>query len=189
MLTDYLQDRAALYVTGDMSAEQRDEFELLLEFHEELRQLVANLSDAGAAVTLAAGQADAKPSPTVKARIAELVRERPQQHRHGALVVANTDGLVHWVNPEFTAMCGYTLEELRGKRLGPILQGARTDRATADRMRHAVQELRECRERILNYRKDGSYYVVEIDMRPIKDDQGVPLYMIAREREVADVAA
>src|SRR5690242_19037762 len=120
MLTDYLQDRAALYVTGDMSAEQRDEFELLLEFHEELRQLVANLSDAGAAVTLAAGQADAQPSPTVKARIAELVRERPQQHRHGALVVANTDGLVHWVNPEFTAMCGYTLEELRGKRLGPI---------------------------------------------------------------------
>jgi PAS domain S-box-containing protein len=189
MLTDYLQDRAALYVTGDMSTEQREEFELLLEFHEELRHLVAELGDAGTAVLLAASRADAQPSPAVKTRIVESVQDRPQQNRHGALVVANPNGLVHWVNAEFTAMCGYTLDELRGKKLGPILQGAETDRATAGRMRHAVHGLRECRERILNYRKDGTSYLVEIDMRPIKDDHGVPLYLIAREREVAEVAA
>jgi hypothetical protein len=27
------------------------------------------------------------------------------------------DGLVQWINPDFSAMCGYTLEELRGKKL------------------------------------------------------------------------
>ena len=189
MLTEYLQDRAALYVSGGMSVDERDEFELLLEFHEELRQAVSDLSEAGADVLLSSSRLDLQPSPEVKARIMAIVRDRPQQNRHGALVVATTDGLVHWVNSDFSEMCGYTLEELRGKKLGPILQGAETDRATADRMRHAVQEFRECRERILNYHKDGTSYWVDIDLKPIRDDEGTPIYLVAREREVGDAAA
>jgi PAS domain S-box-containing protein len=189
MLTEYLQDRAALYVTGGMSEDEREEFELLLEFHEELRESVAALSEAGAAVLLSARAQDVQPSPTLRARIMDSIRGRRQQNRHEALVVASPDGLVHWVSPEFTEMCGYALQELRGKKLGPILQGAKTDRATAERMRHAVLERRECRERILNYHKDGSAYWVDIDIKPIRDDAGTPIYLVAREREVPDVAA
>jgi PAS domain S-box-containing protein len=96
---------------------------------------------------------------------------------------------VQWVNPAFTAMCGYTLDELRGKNLGPILQGEKTDRETAARMRRAVKEYQPCLETILNYHKNGEPYWVEIAITPILDDAGKPLWMVARERELHVQAA
>ena len=99
-------------------------------------------------------------------------------------VLTGADALVQWVNPAFTAMCGYTLEELRGRKLGPLLQGPETDAATVERMRRAVHEYRPCRETILNYEKNGRPYWVEIAITPICDDAGQPLWLAARgERE------
>ena len=41
MLTEFLQDQAALYASGSMNEREREQFELVLEFHDELRGLVA----------------------------------------------------------------------------------------------------------------------------------------------------
>jgi PAS domain S-box-containing protein len=187
MIDEFLQERAALYVSGAMSPEEREEFELVLEFHDELREFSVGLREASVVVTLAASRVTENgPSAVLKSRILSLVRDRPQQVTADSLVVTGPDGLVEWINPAFSAMCGYTLEELRGKRLGPILQGEKTDRQTADRMRRAVHECRPCREAILNYRKNGAPYWVEIAITPILDDVGRPFWLVARERELAD---
>ncbi len=190
MLTDFLQDRAALYATGEMTAEERGQFEAILHFHEELREFVAGLADAGAA--LAATAAAVKtlvPSAELKDRIARIIDHHPQQRTHEALVVSGADGLVEWVNSAFSEMCGYSLEELRGKKLGPILQGPETDRATAGRIRDAVHASRACRETILNYHKNGTTYWVDIDIAPFMDDAGAPIWFVAREREVSERTA
>jgi PAS domain S-box-containing protein len=105
------------------------------------------------------------------------------------MVMSGPDGLVQWVNPAFSAMCGYSLDELRGKNLGPILQGVQTDRETAERMRQAVHQYQPCRETILNYHKTGTPYWVEVAITPILDDAGQPLWMVARERELIDHVA
>ena len=101
--------------------------------------------------------------------------------------MSGPDGLVQWINPAFSAMCGYTLEELRGKKLGPILQGEKTDRETAARIREAVHARRACRETILNYHKSGLPYWVEISITPICNESGEPLWLVAREREVSSL--
>lgn len=190
MLNELLQERAALYAAGTMTAPEREQFELVLEFHEELRALVGGLADAAAAITLGTLPADgAAPSSELKARILAAVADRPQQTVPAGLVVTGPDGFVQWVSPAFTAMCGYSLDELSGKKLGPILQGEKTDHATAVRMREAVQAHRSCRETILNYHKDGTPYWVEISITPILDDAGQPLWLIAREHELPDRAA
>jgi methyl-accepting chemotaxis protein len=98
--------------------------------------------------------------------------------------MAGPDALVEWVNPEFTEMCGYSLEELRGKKLGPILQGALTEREAADRMRTAVHTAQPCSETLINYRKDGTHYRVAIDITPIFKRDGALRCFVAREREV-----
>jgi PAS domain S-box-containing protein len=190
MLTDFLQDRAALYATGEMTADDREQFEIIMQFHTELREFVAGLSDVGAAMAVAAiADKAVKPSAVLKERISRLLDHRPQQRTHEALVVSGADGLVQWVNPAFSEMCGYTLEELRGKKLGPILQGPETDRATAGRIREAVHANRACRETILNYHKDGTPYRVEIDLTPYFDDAGGTIWFVAREREVTERTA
>jgi PAS domain S-box-containing protein len=186
MLNEFMQDQAALYAAGTMTTEQREQFELVLEFHHELREFVGGLAETGATAIMATQPpAGAWPSPGLKARVSGLIATRPQQTTPEAMVMCGPDGLVQWINPPFSEMCGHTLEELRGKKLGPILQGPETDRETAARMRCAVQELRPCRETILNYHKNGTPYWVEIAITPILDDAGRALWLVAREREVA----
>jgi len=189
MINDLLKDRAALYATGAMSAQEREQFELVLEFNEELREFTGKLADAGTLVTLAT-QPSVKPArfSALKSRILGLVTDRPQLTAADGMVVCGPDRMVDWVNPAFSEMCGYTLEELRGKNLGPILQGEKTDRETIGRMRKAVHECRPCRETILNYHKNGSLYWVEVAITPVLDDAGQLLWLVAREREITDLA-
>ncbi len=190
MLTEFLQSQGTLYTAGLMTQAEREQFEVLLEFHQELREFVAGLSEVSAAVTLViAPRAGVLPSPRLKARLAGLIANRPQQTSPEGLVVSGPDRLVQWVNPSFSAMCGYSLDELRWKNLGPILQGEKTDRAAAARMRSAVHEYRPCRETILNYHKNGTPYWVEVAISPVVDDAGELLWLVARERELTDRVA
>ena len=53
MLSELLQEQAALYAAGVMTSKQREEFEMVVEVHDELRDFVRGLLEVGAAVTLA----------------------------------------------------------------------------------------------------------------------------------------
>ncbi|MEA3212971.1 MAG: hypothetical protein QOE70_6028 [Chthoniobacter sp.] len=186
MIDDQLQELAALYASGAMSAEERGHLELLLPFHRELELTVDHLLETAALAALATPSgAGSGPSSGLKARILASIAGREQRSEHEALVMAGPDALVQWVNPEFTKMCGYTLEELRGRSLGPILQGELTDKAAAKRVREAVHGARPCRERLINYRKDGESYWVEIQITPIFKEDGELRCFVARERELA----
>ena len=190
MLDEFLQNQAALYAAGTMTTQEREQFELVLEFHHELRKFAAGLAEVSAALVFSAHPAVAPtPSLSLKARIASRIADLRQQTNPEGLVMTGPDGLVQWVNPAFSAMCGYSLEELGGKNLGPILQGDQTDRETADRMRRAVHEHRPCSETILNYHKNGTPYWAEVAITPIVDDAGELLWFVARERELTDRAA
>lgn len=187
MLNNFLQEQAALYASGAMTAQERDQFELVIEFHEELRSLVTGLSEVGASLMHAAlPNLGLLPSPALKERISGLITGHPQLHVPEGMVMSGPDGLVQWVNPAFSAMCGYTLDELRGKKLGPILQGAKTDRESAERMRQAVHNYQPCQETILNYHKNGTPYWVDVAITTIFNDAGQPLWLVARERELTD---
>ena len=173
-----------------MTAQERGEFELVAECHPELRAFTAALGEVAAALTLHSPHRDVPaPSPGLKARILAALGGRPQSTAPEGLVMSGADGFVQWINPAFSAICGYALDELRGKKLGPILQGEKTDRETAEWMRRAVHQVRPCRETILNYHKNGAPYWVEIAITPICDDAGQPLWLIARERELTGRAA
>ena len=189
MIQDFLQERAALYAAGAMTAGEREQFELVLEFHHELRACVAEMSDTATALAVSTPLRTAFPlSPGVKERVLSAIAGRPQRMTPEGLVMTGSDGLVQWINPAFSAMCGYTIEELSGKKLGPILQGKETDRGTVERMRQAVHEYRSCKETILNYHKNRTPYWVEIAIVPIFDDTGQPLWLVARETELPGYA-
>ena len=185
MISELLQDRAALYVSGAMTDGERGDFELILEFHEEVRQFVNELQEVGNAILLADAPADVPEiSSARKSKILRAIADRPAQAAPEGFVMTGPDRLVQWVNPAFTAMCGYSLDELRGKSLGPVLQGERTDPAAVARIRSALHALRPCRETLVNYHKDGSPYSVDIAITPILDDEQQPLWFVARERKI-----
>jgi PAS domain S-box-containing protein len=81
-------------------------------------------------------------------------------------------------------MCGYSLEELKGHKPGRVLQGPQTDPSAVERIRNALGSRQSCRETLTNYHKDGTRYLADIRIAPILDDDGRPLWFVARERKV-----
>jgi PAS domain S-box-containing protein len=186
VLTDQLEEHAALYASGALTTRERAQFEIILKHHAELRALVKRLEEAAVGAGFPKPCGNHKPSEALKARLLIEVQTRAQRSPEEAFVMANAEGLVEWVNPAFTGMCGYTLVEVKGKKLGSILQGALTDPVAAARVRDAVEERRPCTEALINYRKDGTPYWVSINITPIEDDAGHFLCFIAREHELPE---
>lgn len=186
MLSEVLQDRAAQYAAGAMTAPEREAFEILLEAQPELRGLVNGLREVVTAVTLADMRPAVSPPAALKARLLDDLSRLPSKPEAPGLVVTDARGLVEWVNPAFIAMCGHSLNELKGRKPGHILQGPETDRVAVDRIRTALRERQSCRETVVNYHKDGSKYRAEVNIMPILDDAGEPLWFVAKERKLAE---
>lgn len=89
-----------------------------------------------------------------------------------------------YVNASFTAMTGYTLEEIRGKT-PRILQGPETDRHLLDRLRRDLGSGQPFFGETTNYRKDGTPYSVEWRISPLRDHSGHVRYWVAIQRNVS----
>jgi PAS domain S-box-containing protein len=189
MLAEFLEDRAALYVAGAMTAPERENFELVLAFHTELQAHVAGLQEAMAATALSRVPAALTPPAALRSRLLAALGAEPPPPEPESLVVTDPAGYVEWVNPAFTTMCGYSLEELQGNKPGSLLQGPDTDPATVARLRAALRAGAACRETITNYHKDGSAYQAEIRITPIRDDEEHLRWFVAQERKLAPAGA
>ena len=189
MLSDFLQDQATLYVSGLMTPEERANFDVVIDYHEELRECVLGMADVGTSLITAASPVSLTPPATLKSRVAAQIAARAMEFSPEGRVLCDPEGRVQWVNDAFTAMCGHSLAELRGKKPGPFLQGRETDPASIDRMRRAVHQCRPCTETLLNYHKNGDAYWVQVSIAPILDDRGELLWFVARERELKNHAA
>lgn len=187
MIAEPLQDRAALFVAGAMTAAERESFEVLLEYLVELRAQVAKLQEAVAAVEVASAAGVPPPPAALRERILGAVAATPQRKEPEALVVTGPAGMIEWVNEAFVGMCGHRLDELKGRKPGAVLQGAGTEPDAVARIREAMRRRQPCRETLLNYHKDGSPYRVDLRISPILDDTGEPLYFVAREQKLAEV--
>lgn len=102
-----------------------------------------------------------------------------------AVVVADAEGRIEWINAGFTRLTGYTIDEIRGCKPGALLQGPGTDPAT-------VQHIRACLARgegfsgieILNYHKDGRPYWVLLEVQPVRDADGRIVRFVSTESDV-----
>lgn len=188
MLDDLLQDRAALYVAGAMTALERENFELILAFQPEVRSHVAALNRTMAAVMVTEMKPSFAPPDSLKRRLLAEVTAHPERPEPEAMVVTGPDGLVQWINPAFTAMCGYSLDELKGCKPGHLLQGPATDKEAVGRIRDALRSRQPCRETLANYHKNGSLYRADVRITPILDDENEPRWFVAQERLLGEGA-
>ncbi|MEM8916084.1 MAG: diguanylate cyclase, partial [Pseudomonadota bacterium] len=112
----------------------------------------------------------------------ELIAE----HGSDAIVVTDRDGRVEWVNPAFRQLSGFTLEEMKGRKPGDVLQGPKTDPETVAAISEALKKRRPIRTEILNYMKSGEDYWIEINITPIFDESGRHTHFMSIERDITD---
>ncbi|MEM6825259.1 MAG: EAL domain-containing protein [Pseudomonadota bacterium] len=103
-----------------------------------------------------------------------------------AILVTNLDGEVLWSNPAFEGLTGYSIDEIRGKKPGTLLQGPETDLCAARKLGSAVRNRTAAACEILNYRKSGATYWISISISPLTDEEGDVYGFMAISRDVTE---
>jgi PAS domain S-box-containing protein len=88
------------------------------------------------------------------------------------------------INATFTAMTGYTPDDVIG-RSPRLLQGPKTDPRVIARLRAALASGTRFHGETTNYRKDGQEYVVEWTIDPVRDDAGTLTHYVAVQTDVS----
>jgi diguanylate cyclase (GGDEF)-like protein/PAS domain S-box-containing protein len=88
-----------------------------------------------------------------------------------------------FVNAAFEKMTGWSAAELT--TLTPrILQGPETDRATLQRLRASLSAGEPFQGSTVNYRRDGSPFIMEWSISAVTADDGAPRYFVAVQRDI-----
>lgn len=95
------------------------------------------------------------------------------------------DPRIIYVNEAFTQMSGYRPEEIIGKTPSS-LRGSDTDPAKIAKIRAAYCQREPLRIELINYRKDGSTYWVELNSVPVNDGHGNLTHWVSVQRDVTD---
>lgn len=88
-----------------------------------------------------------------------------------------------YANQAFCSMSGYTLDELKDKT-PRILQGEKTDKVLLAHLKETIKKGEIFRGSTVNYKKDGSEYVVEWNISPIRDQKRTIIYYISMQRDI-----
>lgn len=105
------------------------------------------------------------------------------------VMITNADPLtppgpyITYVNAAFERETGFTSAEAVGRE-PRMLQGAGTSAEASQNIREALMAARPIRQEILNYRKDGTPFWVELHIAPVIDFAGVCSQFVAIERNV-----
>ena len=85
--------------------------------------------------------------------------------------ICDKTGKVSWINDSLVKILGYTLEEVKGKRIGDFVKGADTDLDVLTNARKAALKLQPYNIELKVYRKDGSEAWISISNTPIHNDK------------------
>ena len=100
------------------------------------------------------------------------------------LADAREDGLpLVFVNRAFERVTGYSPAEALGQNCR-FLQGAGTDPRAIEKIRSAVREGEPCHVCLRNYRKDGTAFLNELKILPIRGEDGELDYFIGIQNDV-----
>ncbi len=93
--------------------------------------------------------------------------------------------IILYVNPAFTKLTGFSKEEVIGKT-PRMFQGELTDRKTLDKMKETLKEKDTFRDKIINYKKDGTPFTIEWNISAIRDKNGKIILWLSSQREIIE---
>jgi diguanylate cyclase (GGDEF)-like protein/PAS domain S-box-containing protein len=104
-----------------------------------------------------------------------------------AIVIADRDGSIVWVNQAFTAMTGYSKEEVLGKDPSLLKSGEQPESYYA-KLWSTILSGQVWRGELVNKRKDGTIYTEEMTITPVTQKVGtvVETHFIAIKQDISE---
>ncbi len=102
-----------------------------------------------------------------------------------AIVITDIDANVHYVNPAFEQITGYSIEEILGRNMN-ILKSGRHDSVFYQSMWQTILSGDTWNGGFINKRKDGAEYEEEAVISPIREDDGTISRFVAVKRDITN---
>ncbi len=102
-----------------------------------------------------------------------------------SVVVTDVTGAIEFVNPKFTAVSGYTFEEVRGKN-PRFLRSGHTSNEEYKTLWETITSSREWHGELLNKAKDGTLFWEATAISPITDERGAITHFIAIKEDITE---
>lgn len=101
-----------------------------------------------------------------------------------SVMITDADGYITWVNEGYTRISNYSLEEVRGKKIGYSLTGPGFDEKNQQLIQSALDNRLPFKEEFISYTKDGKPIWLEVDCHPLQDEDGRHLGFMAIESDI-----
>jgi PAS domain S-box-containing protein len=89
-----------------------------------------------------------------------------------AVLLADADWRIEWINEGFTRLFGYSTDDVLGKRPNDLLRGPDSDPSVIDEMDRVAGSGQPYTAMMLNYTKAREKCWVEVEVQPLKDESG-----------------
>ncbi len=99
------------------------------------------------------------------------------------VIITGIDGKIQYVNPAFTAMTGYTREDVIGQ-YPSILKSGQQPASFYKTLWETIASGRVWHDELMNRRKDGTLYCEEMRISPVRDQNGETTHYIAIKHDV-----
>ncbi|MCC6610347.1 MAG: PAS domain S-box protein [Burkholderiales bacterium] len=101
------------------------------------------------------------------------------------VLITDASGAIEYVNPKFTQVTGYGLDEARGRN-PRILKSGRTPPATYAQLWAKILAGAEWRGELCNRKKNGDIYLEHLAISPIRDERGAVTHFLAEAEDITE---
>lgn len=113
------------------------------------------------------------------------LRDSALQAAANAIVITDPQGNILWTNPAFTALTGYTDDEVRGQN-PRLLKSGHQDQAFYQTLWNTILAGRVWRGEMINRHKRGHLYSEETTITPVHDAAGRLTHFIGVKQDVTE---
>jgi PAS domain S-box-containing protein len=103
-----------------------------------------------------------------KFRLLSLVADETDN----SVIITDARGCIEYVNPGFTRLTGYPLDDVIGRKPGSFLQGPHTSRETVSAIRRKLDAQEPFYDEVLNYDRNGKSYWISLAINPVFGEDG-----------------
>ncbi len=117
----------------------------------------------------------------------KLVKLQKAVDNSGEVIfMTDPDGLITFVNPEFTHLYGYTAAEVIGKTTPRILKSERVKPEDYDLLWQTILGKQVVRGEMVNKTKEGRLLTIETSINPVLDDKGNIAGFLAIQSDITE---
>jgi diguanylate cyclase (GGDEF)-like protein/PAS domain S-box-containing protein len=124
---------------------------------------------------------------TEQAKVEENLRifRHTMEQSPSAIIITDSEGHIEYVNRHFTAITGYTFEDVRGKT-PRIMKSGETSKGVYEQLWNTIKRGETWTGELLNRKKDGDSYWAQQLIAPVTDPSGHVIRFVAMQQDITE---